>query len=205
MGIRTNIMRRLGFQPIPKALPPVRRRSYAGALISRLTSDWLATQASSDAEIRTSLRKLRDRSREMVRNNPYAKQAKRTTQINVVGAGIKIQSQVAALRGNRRDERTNTLIESKWASWCRAQHCDVSGRHSFHVMEWLAVGALPESGEALFRIVRRSFGGSRVPLALQMLEADYLDEEYQGPTLAQRNEWRLGVEIDEWGRPVRYA
>jgi lambda family phage portal protein len=205
MGIRTNIMRRLGFQPIPKALPPVRRRSYAGALISRLTSDWLATQASSDAEIRTSLRKLRDRSREMVRNNPYAKQAKRTTQINVVGAGIKIQSQVAALRGNRRDERTNTLIESKWASWCRAQHCDVAGRHSFHVMEWLAVGALPESGEALFRIVRRSFGASRVPLALQMLEADYLDEEYQGPTLAQRNEWRLGVEIDEWGRPVRYA
>ena len=103
MGIRTNILRRIGLQPIPKALPPVRRRNYAGAIISRLTSDWMATQASADAEIRTSLKKLRDRSREMVRNNPYAKQAKRTTQINVVGSGIKMQSQVTLLRGNRRD------------------------------------------------------------------------------------------------------
>jgi lambda family phage portal protein len=205
MGIRTNILRRIGLQPIPKALPPVRRRNYAGAIISRLTSDWMATQASADAEIRTSLKKLRDRSREMVRNNPYAKQAKRTTQINVVGSGIKMQSQVTLLRGNRRDERTNSLIEQKWASWCRAEHCDVAGRQSFHMMEWLAIGALPESGEALFRIVRRPFGGSRVPLALQMLEADYLDEEYQGPTLANGNEWRMGVEVNEWGRPVRYA
>jgi hypothetical protein len=38
MGIRTNILRRIGLQPIPKALPPVRRRNYAGAIISRLTS-----------------------------------------------------------------------------------------------------------------------------------------------------------------------
>ena len=38
-----------------------------------------------------------------------------------------------------------------------------------------------------------------------MLEADVLDEEYQGPTLARGNEWRMGVEINEWGRPVRYA
>ena len=116
MGIRTEILRRFGLQPIQKALPPVRRRNYAGAMISRLTSDWMATQASADAEIRTSLRKLRDRSREMVRNNPYAKQAKRTTQINVVGSGIKMQSQVTLLRGNRRDERTNSLIEQKWSS-----------------------------------------------------------------------------------------
>ena len=38
-----------------------------------------------------------------------------------------------------------------------------------------------------------------------MIESDLLDEEYQGPTLAKLNEWRMGVEINEWGRPVRYA
>ena len=47
-------------------------RTYQGALISRLTSDWMSSQSSADAEIKTSLRKLRDRSRELVRNNPYA-------------------------------------------------------------------------------------------------------------------------------------
>jgi lambda family phage portal protein len=185
--------------------PAPRRRSYQGALISRLTNDWLATQTSADAEIRTSLRKLRDRSREMVRNNPYARQAKRTTQINVIGTGIKLQSQVQQVRGTKRDDRINKLIEAKWEVWTRSQHCDVSGRYSFHQLEWLAAGALPESGEAIFRIVRRPFGDSKVPLALQMLESDLLDEEYQGNTLSKTNEWRNGVEVNEWGRPVRYA
>ena len=204
MGLRTRVSNFLGFgRQQPQPAP--RRRSYQGALISRLTNDWLATQTSADAEIRTSLRKLRDRSREMVRNNPYARQAKRTTQINVIGTGIKLQSQVQQVRGTKRDDRINNLIEAKWEVWTRSQHCDVSGRYSFHQLEWLAAGALPESGEALFRIVRRPFGDSKVPLALQMLESDLLDEEYQGSTLVKTNEWRNGVEVNEWGRPVRYA
>jgi len=205
MGLRTRFLRTLGLQRVPRDQPRRRRRNYAGAIISRLTSDWMSTQASADAEIRTSIKKLRDRSREMVRNNPYAKQAKRTTQVNVVGSGIKLQSQVQQVRGRKPSEAINRLIEEKWHLWTRAQHCDVAGRHSFHMMEWLATGALPESGEALFRIIRRPFGGSRVPLALEMIESDVLDEEYQGATLARLNEWRMGVEINEWGRPVRYA
>jgi len=204
MGFRTQFLKRLGLQRVPREQPP-RRRSYAGAIVSRLTSDWMSTQASADAEIRTSIKKLRDRSREMVRNNPYAKQAKRTTQVNVVGSGIKLQSQVQQVRGRKPSEAINRLIEEKWHLWTRAQYCDVAGRHSFHMMEWLATGALPESGEALFRIIRRPFGGSRVPLALEMIESDVLDEEYQGATLTKLNEWRMGVEINEWGRPVRYA
>ena len=203
MGLRTRFLRTLGLQRISRDKP--RRRSYAGAIVSRLTSDWMSTRASADAEIRNSLSKLRDRSREMVRNNPYAKQAKRTTQVNVVGSGIKLQSQVQQVRGRKPSEAINRLIEEKWHLWTRAKHCDVAGRHSFQMMEWLATGALPESGEALFRIIRRPFGGSRVPLALEMIESDVLDEEYQGPTLAKLNEWRMGVEINEWGRPVRYA
>ena len=205
MGLRTRFLRTLGLQRVPRDQPRRRRRSYAGAIVSRLTSDWMSTRASADAEIRNSLSKLRDRSREMVRNNPYAKQAKRTTQVNVVGSGIKLQSQVQQVRGRKPSEAINRLIEEKWRLWTRAQYCDVAGRHSFHMMEWLATGALPESGEALFRIIRRPFGGSRVPLALEMIESDVLDEEYQGPTLAKLNEWRMGVEINEWGRPVRYA
>ena len=209
MGLRTRLLSALGFNRAPSAplapTAPLRRRQYQGAIISRLTSDWLASQASADAEIRTSLRKLRDRSREMVRNNPYARQAKRTTQINVIGTGIKIQSQVTQLRGNKRDDRINKLIESKWNLWCRKESCDVAGRYSFHDFEWLATGALPESGEAVFRIIRRPFGSSKIPLALQMLESDLIDEEYNGGTLAAGNEWRNGVEVNEWGRPVRYA
>ncbi len=203
MSIRTRVMGFLGFgKPNPA---PISRRAYNGAIVSRLTSDWMSTQASADAEIRTNLRRLRDRSREMVRNNPYARQAKRTTQINVIGTGVKLQSQVLQLRGTKRDTKINKEIESKWEVWSRAAHCDCAGRYSFHDFEWLAVGAMCEAGEALFRIIRQPFGGSKVPLALQMLESDLLDEAYQGGTLSKKNEWRNGVEVNEWGRPIRYA
>ena len=202
MGIRSSVMNFLGFgKPAARAF----RRAYSGAMVSRLTSDWMSTQASADAEIRGNLRRLRDRSREMVRNNPYARQAKRTTQINVIGTGIKLQSQVLQLRGSKRDNRINNEIEAKWSYWTRPNACDCSGRYSFHDFEWLAAGAMCESGEALFRIVRRQFGESKVPLALQMIESDLLDESYNGATQKKGNEWRNGVEVDEWGRPVRYA
>ena len=206
MGIRTRLMTALGFGPKPASQSaPRRRRTYAGAVISRLTSDWISNSTSADAEIRSSLRKLRDRSRQLVRDNPYARQAKRTTQINVVGAGIKMQSQVMMLRGNRRDERINSLLEGRWERWCRKDHCDVAGKNTFQMFEWLAAGALPESGEVLFRIHRRAFGGSKIPLALEIIESDLLDDEYNGGVSAKGNEWRMGVEIDSYGRPVRYA
>ena len=41
------------------------RRGYQGAVVTRLNSDWLSSQLSPDAEVRNSLRKLRDRSREL--------------------------------------------------------------------------------------------------------------------------------------------
>lgn len=206
MGVRTRLMQALGFkQQEPPQPPRNRRRTYAGARINRLTADWFTSNTSADAEIKTSLRKLRDRSRQLCRDNPYARQAKRTTQINVIGQGIKMQSQVMALRGKKRDDRINNAIETAWERWCKRDHCDVAGRNSFLMLELLAAGALPESGEILFRLVRQKFGKSRVPLALEIIESDLLDDEYIGEVSAKGNEWRMGVEIDKWGRPVRYA
>ena len=141
----------------------------------------MSTQASADAEIRGNLRRLRDRSREMVRNNPYARQAKRTTQINVIGTGIKLQSQVLRLRGSRRDNRINNEIEQKWSYWTRPNHCvALAGTASMTSSGWLL--ARCASQEGIVRIIRRPFGDSKVPLALQMLESDLLDESYQGDT-----------------------
>ena len=140
-----------------------------------------------------------------MRDNPYARQAKRTTQINVIGHGIKMQSQVMSLRGNKRDSKLNAAIETAWERWGRRDSCDVSGLNSFYMMELLAAGALPESGEILFRLVRQKFGSSKVPLALEVLESDMLDENWNGSVLGEGHTWRMGVEVDRWGRPVRYA
>ena len=182
------------------------QRMYEAARRNRLLHDLIAPTTSADAELRVSLAVMRDRAHMLVRDNPYARQAKRTTQINVVGPrGIQMQGQVMKANGTEKDTRRNRVLETAWRQWCRADTCDVAGRLNFHGFEMMIAGALPESGEALIRIVRQPMGKGRVPLALELIEAHQLDEEKSGVSDRAGHEWRLGVEINNWGRPTRYA
>ena len=52
---------------------PSGRRSYSGANQGRLFADFLASNTSADAELNNSLTVLRNRSRDLARNNEYAK------------------------------------------------------------------------------------------------------------------------------------
>lgn len=183
----------------------LRRRMYEGATISRLTSDWVTSSTSADAEIDGSMVRLRNRARQLCRDNPYARQALRAIAANVIGAGVRMQAQVKMQRGGRMDQGVNDTIEAAWADWCRPSTCHVAGQLSFNEIERLAVTAMAESGEVFVRMVPEPFGGGLTPLALEVIEADLLDEgKTVGPD-AEGNEWRMGVRVDKWGRPINYA
>jgi len=179
-------------------------RAFQGALTSRLTGDWVtANSASQDSEIRGSLSKLRNRSRDLVRNNDYARQAIRTIRNNVVGQGVQMQSQVRQPRTRRLETAINDAIESKWVEWQRKDSCHVGGTLSFADIERLLISSVAESGEVFVRIVRQQMGRSRVPLALQIIESDMLDENYNARA-SNGNEIRMSIERDAWGRPQAY-
>lgn len=199
-----SIREALGFKA--KAEPPAaqpRRRSYEGALMSRLTSDWISQGTSQDAEVRGSMRILRNRVRQLCRDNDYAKQALRAIATNVVGTGIKFQSQVRQQRGGKLNPKVNQAIEQAWDEWCRKDSCDVAGRLCFADIERLAITSTAESGEVLIRLIKQPFGRSKIPLALEVIESDLLDENYNGVG-DNGNEVRMGVEVDKWHRPVAY-
>ena len=188
----------------PPAVP--RRRAYEGAMMSRLTADWVTSSTSADAEIDGSLVRLRNRSRQLVRDNPYARQALRAIGSNVVGRGIRMQGRVPMQRGaGRLDQRLNAAMEDAWSRWCRPDSCHAAGRLSFHDICRLAIQAMAESGEVFIRLVSQTFGNSRVPLGLEIIEADYCDEGKSSGPDAAGNEWRMGVKVDRWGRPISYA
>lgn len=178
-------------------------RAYAGAAMNRLTSDWNSLSTSADSEILTSLTALRARSRQMVRDNAHARNAVRIVQNNVVGTGIGVQSQVSNARGKLIDA-VNSLIEEKWAEWCDKSTCHTAGLLGFPEMMRLIMAQLVEAGEVLVRKVRRPFGGGRVSLALEILEADRLMDQWQTARAPNGNSIRMGVEVDEWGRPQAY-
>ena len=179
------------------------QRAYAAAQNNRLTSDWISQATSADSEVRGSIRMLRNRARQLVRDSDFAKSALRAVKNNVVGTGIKMQAQVRMQRGGRLAEEVNANIEEEWKRWGSAKRCHTAGKLSWYDIQRLCVTSMLESGEVFVRIVRQSFGNSKVPMALELIESDLLDDDYNAIE-KNGNEIRMGVEIDKWGRPVAY-
>lgn len=179
-------------------------RSYAGAAFGRTTNDWVAQSTSADSEIKMSLRTVRNRTRQLVRDNEYANNAiNRIIPNNVIGQGIGFQSQAMARRGGKLDEAVNNAIESEWSQWTRADSCHTAGRMAFQEIERALIRGVAESGEILVRMITQPFGKSKVPLALEIIEADQLVDNWTG-TANNGNQIRMGVEVDTWQRPVAY-
>lgn len=197
MGVRS------AFRELFRREQPRRRRSYSGARVNRLTADWVTSSTSADSEIKSSIKMLRNRARQLVRDNDYARQALRSITNNVIGHGIKHQGQVRMQRGGKLDEAINAQIHAAWMHWGHKSRCDVSGLLGFHDIERLVCRSLAESGEVFIRIIRRGFGDSRIPFALQVLEADYLIDD-DVPTSTKDRSVRMGIEIDEYLRPQAY-
>ena len=61
------------------------RRSYQGANTSRLFANFLGNSSSADKEIRPALRKMRDRVRQLARNEPICTKALQIYRTQVVG------------------------------------------------------------------------------------------------------------------------
>ena len=93
------------------------------------------------------------------------------------------------------------IIDAEWPFF--ADGCDTPQRLDFYGMQTLTVRTMAESGEAIVRFRPRPLdAGLRIPLQLQMLEADFLD---QARTMGLVNGHVMeGVQFDEIGRRVAY-
>ena len=166
-------------------------RSYDGAKIGRRTDGWRTGSTSANAELLPALTALRNRSRDLVRNNPYARRAVGALVSGMVGSGF-----VASLNGARPD------VRAAWESFVAT--CDADGQLDFYGLQSLIARCLFESGECIVRLRRRRpDDGLLVPLQLQVLEPDHLDA---GKTQSLAGGGRIvsGVEFDAIGRRVAY-
>jgi len=176
---------------------PKQKKSYSGAKFNNSLYSWAVSNTSADNEIRNNVNLLRARSRDLARNNDYAKKFLGMLKRNVIGKGIKLQSKIKLKNGNL-DKRANDLIESFFKEWSKKGICDVTGKYSFLDIQKLAISQMALDGEVFIRMVKgfpNKFG-----FALQLIEADHLDMNYND-TL--RN-IVMGIEFDEWGKPIAY-
>lgn len=170
-----------------KAALQLVERSYDGAKTGRRTSGWTTGGTSANAEIAPAITLLRNRSRDLVRNNPYAAKAINSLVSNAIGTGI-----------------TPSLPDGQelWNKW--VTECDADGQLDLYGLQMLAARTVRESGECLVRLrYRNDSDGLSVPLQLQVLEPDYLDStKYEA--LPNGGYIQYGIEFDAIGRRAAY-
>lgn len=170
-------------------------RAYDGAAVGLRTEGWITPSTSADTEIGMGLGRLRDRSRDLERNNPHARKAVNVWANNLVGSGI-------IPRAKSGNESLDKAANELWATW--SMEADAEGNSDVYGLMDVMVRGMVRDGESLVRRrPRRAEDGLAVPLQLQVMEGDYLDLNKTGPTIAGRLA-RNGVEFDAIGRRSAY-
>lgn len=170
------------------------QRAYNGAKKGRTTDGWKSSSGSADSEIAPSAAILRDRMRELVRNNPTAARAVSVLVNNLVGTGIRP-------RAASRDKAQNIKIDALFEAW--SQVCDADGHTDFYGQQALALRSMIEGGDCFaLRRNRRASDGLPVPLQVQLLEVDHLDASKNDERGNVRV--RQGIEYDGIGRRTAY-
>lgn len=191
---------------------PTARRGFNATQAGRLYADWFAHATSSDAEIRGSLRKLIDRSRDLERNNDYQRGFLLSLERNVLGAirhdlRMDCGQMVPGAKGQppvwQPDRSAAAQIEDAWREWGKKGTCTVCGRYSWRDVKRLALRANARDGNFLARKIRGAASRNRFGFALQLWEIDHLDLD-RFDTLRGGGEIRFGIEFDAVGRAAAY-
>lgn len=178
------------------AMDRISARKYEGAAKGRRIDGWLTQSTSANAEISTALATLRDRSRDLVRNNPYAARAIQAISANTVGTGIVPQAK-------HKKPKPAQMAMDAWRVWGETTQCDADGNLDFYGLQALAMRTVAESGECLIRQRRSQDPKLAIPLQLQLLEADFVDSSKEGD-LESGGYIIQGVEFDRFGKRVAY-
>jgi lambda family phage portal protein len=171
-------------------------RNYEAASSGRRTQNWTRRLTDANAAAGPALSTLRAHSRDLVRNNAWARNSIRVINRNVVGWGIMPKT-----IGMSRPDK----LRKAWEQWAGTTECDAAGRLTFSGLEKLVMRSIAEAGEVLVRRRwRRPEDGLALPLQLQVLEPDYLDTTKNVAAGAAGGPIIYGVEFDAIGRRVAY-
>ena len=176
--------------------------AYKGASRSRLRSNWLPGHGSADEDLLPELSDIRERSRDLNRNDAHASGITGTMTVNVVGSGIRPQSRIDKEILGVTEEGANTF--QKQAEKCFKRwipYADAGERMDFYEIQSLIDRQILENGEAIIIPLMIDNDKRPYPTALQVIESDRLDTP---PERRGDKSIRSGVRIGEKGEPLSY-
>lgn len=196
----------------PDAYRPTRaqyksyKRNFAAADTNNLTHGWNTQTATVNHYLRSQITPLRARSREQIRNNPYAKRFRSLMRSNVVGPN-GIQCQAQSVMNGKIDKLANDAIDNAWQDW-GDNYAAADGMSSWIDLQRLAINTYAGDGEFIFEKV----SGGRYGFQLKPIDPEQLDitrnqREHNGNVTilgVEYNKRQVAVrywfrEVDEWG------
>ena len=130
--------------------------SYTGASRTRRSlSEFLPGGGDADTDLLFDLPLLRQRSRDLARNNPLSLGAINTVCTNVVGTGLKLQAHIdrdfLGLTDEQADE-WEANVEREFRLWSESSDCDASRTLNFASIQELAFRSTLENGDCFVLI-----------------------------------------------------
>ena len=175
---------------------------FRGSSNDRLRADWSLGNVGKDSTpLASELATLRQRSRDLNRSHPIASGATETMGINIVGSGLKPQSQLRPERLNLSPEEADYLrsqAEDAFEEFSKT--ADSANRLSFDELQFLALRKIVEDGEIIaiptwakdpWRIYGR---------CIELIEADRLGGYGKGVTGLNDT----GIDVGARGEPLKY-
>lgn len=184
-----------------KSKPQVNKRNYDAGKMDRLSNNWFganATPEHTDARFRPI---LMARCRDLERNSDIVEAILSAFTRNSIGPGLKVQARVNKPDGTDNIE-LNNKIEKLWNHWSSARNCDLQGQLSLADIQKLIICRRKVDG-GIF-IVKNYDKTARIPLKLQVLEYDNLDNSMVFPKNEQGITCINGIELDVNLKPVAY-
>lgn len=182
-------------------------RNFDAAKGSRYTNDWVTQQGSADRAMKNDVASLRDRARDLERNDGYAESLFIELESNIIGPkGIQMKpmarkADARASGGvvNKIDGNACEKIAQAWEDYSRRGNFDVTRQFSRASFERIAIRSIARDGGFLVRIAD-GFSKNKYRFAVQGLEADALNPRMTD----EKKNIHMAIEYDEWDEPVAY-
>lgn len=172
---------------------------YDAAGRGRRTAGWNAPSTGPNEAINGGLQTLRDRTSDSIRNDWSGESVVQKWTTTLIG--IAITPRFRRIKSKTRRQEVNDL----WADFVK--QADADWVLDLYGMQTLATRSWLERGEVFARRrYRRTDDGLRVPMQVQLLEADMVPvfDADTFDSLPSRNRIRSGIEFDNRGKRVAY-
>lgn len=173
-------------------------RKFDAASGGRRTDGWTTVNTSTNIDLVTSLPRLRARSKDLVRNNGYARNGIGRIANNTVGTGIIPTPKNVS-------DSVNKKITTAWEIWGERLDCDFDGKLNFYGLQKMVMRTVAKSGECIVRRVRTKYKPGVIPLQLQVLEPDFIDSSKNTQPIGGKGAYSVnGIEYDSDGKIKGY-